>query len=525
MCQLLRPTCVARIVVSDPLAEEGLDLLRGAGHTIERIEGEGAELAAAAQGAEAWIIRSGTRLDAAAIEAVPTLRAISRAGVGVDNVDLDAATRQGIAVFHAPTGNITSAAEQAWALLLAAARQVPRADASMKDGRWARKELKGVELAGKTMFIVGLGRIGRMMAARAQAFEMDVLGFDPYVTPEAAEAFGVESVTVEDGLARADVVTLHTPLTPKTRGMIDHDALARAKPGQIVVNAARGGLIDEAALLAALDEGRVLAAGIDVWSTEPPEGDAALLATHRNVVAAPHLGASTAEAQVKAATQACQRVADFLATGDTGLAVNAQARVPDAMRPWVDLAERLAGFGAQTLPGPLEEIVVCSTGLDAEALRVHALAGALRPGTDEPVNAINAPGMAEAKGWTIATRSLPADADFVRVELRSGDARVSVEGTYTPHYGVRVTRFAGFDLEFRPRGRFLVTRHDDVPGVLASMTAVLAQQSINIANVALARRDGQACAVIEIDGGITKAARDALRAVPHVHAAHRARLP
>ncbi|MEA3166754.1 MAG: D-3-phosphoglycerate dehydrogenase / 2-oxoglutarate reductase, partial [Thermoplasmata archaeon] len=330
---------VARILLTDPLDAEGLDLLRKRGHEIvDATKLEGAARLAEVAKAEAWMIRSGTHIKAEDFAAAKKLRAVGRAGVGVDNVDLAAATARGVAVFHAPTGNITSAAEQAWALMLACARRVPEADASMKQGKWERK-LEGVELAGKTLLLVGLGRIGRMMAQRAQAFEMTTLGYDPFVTPEAAKAMGVEWVALDDGLARADLVSLHTPLTAQTRHLIDAGRLARMKPTAILVNAARGPLVDPAALADALDAKRLRLAGIDVWEEEPPADWR--LAKHPKVVAAPHLGASTKEAQAKAAIQAAERVADFLATGDAGLAVNAQAAVDAKVRPWVTLVEAL----------------------------------------------------------------------------------------------------------------------------------------------------------------------------------------
>lgn len=517
---------MARIIVSDPLAEEGIGVLEERGHTVIDVTAmDDEERTQEIAKAEAWIIRSGTHVTADDFTTAGRLRAIGRAGVGVDNVDLKAATAHGVPVFNSPTGNITSAAEQAWALLLAVARHVPQADNGMKQEKWLRKELKGMELAGKTLFILGLGRIGRMMAARAQAFEMTCIGHDPFVTPEAAKAFGVEWVEPDDGFARADIITLHTPLTPETQGLVDADRLAKARDGVVLVNAARGPLVDLKALLDGLESGKVAGAGIDVWPEEPPEDWS--LATHPLVVAAPHLGASTREAQVKAALQAVERVCDFLDSGDAGLAVNAQATVPDALRPWAGLVEALAEFGAQTLDGALSELQVAATPeLDCQALQVPALVGALRPAYEAPVNAINAPGLAQEKGWTVAARTLPDDEEpYVRVRLRSGKQEVYLEGTCTPHYGPRVTDLDGYDVEFRPEGRFLFTRHQDVPGVLAKVTALLADAAVNVASVSLARRsDGTAAAVIKVDGSIPKSARDGLRALDVIVEAHRIRI-
>ncbi len=516
---------MAKVVVSDPLAEEGLQMLRDHGHEpLDVTNINGTQRAEAIAQAEAWIIRSGTHIGAAEFAAAPHLKAVGRAGVGVDNVDLKAATAAGVAVFNAPTGNITSAAEQAWALMFAAARHVPAADAGMKQEQWLRKQLKGVELAGKTLFIVGLGRIGRMMAKRAQAFEMTTIGYDPFVTAEAAKTFGVEAVTLDEGFSRADIITLHTPLTPQTRDLVDAQRLDLAKDGLIIVNAARGGLIDESALLAALDSGRVAAAGIDVWEAEPPTEWA--LAKHPRVVATPHLGASTVEAQLKAATQAVERVCDFLETGDASLALNVQATVPDELRPWAALTESLAGFAVQCLRKPVQQVTVAATeGIDASPLSVHALVGALQVNLDIPVNAINAPGLASERGWTVAHRTLLDEGPpFLRVELTTEDQTLVIEGAHTPHYGGRVTMVDGFDVEFRPDGRFLFTRHDDVPGVLARITGILADAHVNVASVSLSRKDDTAVAVIKVDGSIPKQARDALRNVDVIREAHRVRL-
>ncbi len=505
---------MARVRVTDPIAQEGLDLLAEAGHHV----------VAASDDAEAWVIRSGTQITDEAMAGCPSLKAIARAGVGVDNIEVPSATARGIAVFHAPTGNITSAAEQAWALLLAAARRIPEADAAMKGARWARKELQGVELCGKTIFIVGLGRIGRMMAARAQAFEMTCLGYDPFVSPEAAASFGVESVSLEEGFSRANFATLHTPLTPQTAGLVGAELLARVQPGFILVNAARGGLVDETALLEALERGNVLRAGIDVWEQEPPtEWD---LAKHPRVVAAPHLGASTKEAQTKATTQAVGRLVDFLESGDASLAINSQATVPEALAPWAQLAGDMAAFLAQTVTGTVQEIrISASSGMDPGALEVPALCGAMRAVVGNDVNAINAPGLAKQRGIRIASAKLAEDDPFIQITIQAEGTHV-IEGVWTPHYGGRVTSLGGFDIEFRPQGRFILTQHQDVPGVLAAITGALAEANVNVAHVSLARRapEGEAMAVIGVDGSIPKPARDALRALKTIREAHRIRV-
>jgi D-3-phosphoglycerate dehydrogenase len=514
---------VAQIVVSDPLAPEGFELLESRGHkAIDITKMAGPELAAAIASAEGWVIRSGTNLTADSFAAAPQLKGVGRAGVGVDNVDLKAATEAGVAVFNSPTGNITSACEQAWALLLAGARRVVEADNAMKQKDWARKRLKGMELAGKTLFIVGLGKIGRMMAARAQAFEMNVIGHDPFVTPEAAKSFGVTWVSVEDGFKGADIISLHTPLVPATADLVNAERLALCKPGTVFVNAARGGLMVANDVYEALENGQLAFAGIDVWPEEPPTDWK--LAQHPRVVAAPHLGASTVEAQLKAALQACERLCDFLDDGDAGLAVNAQSSVPGPMQPWAQLTEALAGFLSQSA-GSTTEIHVCATpAIQVKSLEAPAIIGALR-GTSENVNGINAPGLANERGWIVSTRELPEDdTEYVRITMRATTGEMTMEGTYTPNYGARVTSIDGFPVEFRPEGRFLFTRHNDVPGVLAGITGALAQSKVNVANMSLARRDGLAVSVIEVDGSIPQEARDALRDLDAIQEAHRIRL-
>lgn len=516
---------MARIVVSDPLAPEGFQLLKARGHeAIDITQMDASARAKATTSAEGWVIRSGTQLTASEFAAAPNLKGVGRAGVGVDNVDLTAATEAGIAVFNSPTGNITSACEQAWALLLAGARRVVEADNAMKSEDWARKRLKGMELAGKTMFIVGLGKIGRMMAARAQAFEMNVIGHDPFVTPEAAKSFNVEWVTVEDGFKRADIISLHTPLVPATKELVNAERLALCQPGTVFINAARGGLMVPEDVHAALETGQLAFAGIDVWPEEPPTDWS--LAKHPRVVAAPHLGASTVEAQLKAALQACERLCDFLDTGDAGLAVNAQSSVPGPMQPWADLTQAMAGFLAQTMPSAIEELIISATpGIQVATMQTPALIGALQSSREDPVNGINAPGLAKDCGWTVATKELPEDdEEWVRVTVRCRGHETTMQGTHTPHYGARVTNIDGFPVEFRPEGRFLFTRHDDVPGVLAGITAALAKSSVNVANMSLARRDGQAVSVIEVDGSIPQEARNALRDLAAVGEAHRIRL-
>jgi len=487
-----------RVLVTDPLSPVSVALLEAAGHTADVQLGKAPEeLAALAPGAEGWLVRSGTQLTAGLIAAAPDLRVIGRAGVGVDNVDLDAATRRGILVLNAPEGNTLSTAEHTCAMLLALARQIPQAHASMQAGKWDRKSFTGAELDGKTLAIVGVGKIGRTVAERMRAFGMHVIGFDPVLAPEAAERLGIELVDLDAVYARADVITLHTPLNDATRGLLNRDTLARCKDGVRIVNCARGGIVDEAALLEALERGKVAGAALDVFSEEPPGPALGPLLRHPRVVVTPHIAASTDEAQEKVAVQVTQALIEALAGRAVATAVNAGAvgaAAQPEVQPYLALADRLGQVAAQMTAGPLRRVAVRSSGevagRYADVLTVAALRGVLARWSEEPVNLINAAVIAREHGLQVEERRRSEAEDFrnlVEVELEGEGGTRTVQGTVLGEGDLRLVAVDDFRFEVRLEGRLLFYRNADRPGMLAAVGAVLAHNGINIGGLALGR--------------------------------------
>ncbi|HTG42481.1 MAG TPA: phosphoglycerate dehydrogenase, partial [Methylomirabilota bacterium] len=395
-----------RILVAEPLAAEGIALLRAQHDVDDRPGLPREELLAVLPDYDALVVRSQVQVDAEAIAAGTRLQVIGRAGVGVDNVDLDAATRAGITVVNAPTGNTIAAAEHTLALLYGVARRIAAADASVRRGEWKRAEFTGNELRGRTLGIIGLGKIGQAIAARAVAMEMTVLASDPFVTAEQAAHHGVELVAFEMILERSDVITVHVPMTRATRGLIGRDQLARMKPGAILLNVARGGVIDEAAVAAALRDGHLGGAGIDVFEQEPPTGSPLLDAP--NTVLTPHLGASTAEAQVAVAEEIADQVLDVLAGRSARYAVNAPLLTPEtarALAPYLPLAEILGRFFAQFARRGVRTLTLEIAGelaaFDGSPLTAAVLRGLLETSTTERVNLVNAGALAKARGITL----------------------------------------------------------------------------------------------------------------------------
>jgi D-3-phosphoglycerate dehydrogenase len=513
-----------RILVAEKLAPEGIALLAAAHQVDERAGLPREELLRILPEYEALVVRSQVQADAEAIAAGRKLVVIGRAGVGVDNVDIGAATRAGITVVNAPTGNTVAAAEHTMALLLAVARHVAAADASVRRSEWKRGELLGVELRGRTLGIVGLGRIGMAVAARARSFEMELLGSDPYVTPEVASAHGIELVSVEELLARSDAITLHVPLTEQTRGMIGAAELATMKPDAIVVNAARGGLVDEDALATALREDRLGGAGIDVFEEEPPKGSP-LLDAPRTVLT-PHLGASTAEAQALVAVEAAQQVLDVLAGRPARYAVNSPLVAPEAaaaLGPYIDLARLLGRFYAQFTRAGLATLELELSGAaaehDAAPLTAAALEGLLGGSTEERVNLINAPLLARARGIQLAERRVHASDSRAEVLIEGGAGlwEAAVGGSVV-HGEPRLTRLGGYAMDMAPAPVMLVTRHQDRPGTMGRIGIMLGEADVNISAMALGRSGPRADAlmVLALDDAVPADVAARIRAEPAV---------
>jgi D-3-phosphoglycerate dehydrogenase len=518
-----------RCLITDDLSPACVSLLGAAGvEPVVRAGASGDELRRLAADVEAWLIRSGTRITADLIDSAPRLRVIGRAGVGVDNVDLDAATRRGVLVVNAPDGNTVSTAEHTCALLLALARQVPRAASSIAGGQWDRKTFTGVELDGKTLGVVGLGKVGRAVAERMRAFGMRVLAFDPVLAPEAAERAGAEAVPLERIWAESDFITFHTPLNEATRGLLNRTSLAQCRDGVRIVNAARGGIVDEAALLEALESGKVAGAALDVFSEEPPPAGLRALLEHPRVVATPHIAASTDEAQEKVAIQVAEDVLRALAGEAVRNPVNGaglrRAADPEAA-PYLSLGERMGRIAAQLAEGPISGVTVAVEGPNvqpfAEAVMLAALAGVLQPSSDVPVNLVNAAVLARERGLHFEERIRPEAGDFagaVELAVEAAGGPLVLRGAVLGHAGGRLVGLDGFSFEVRPEGHLLFYRNEDRPGVVAAVGAVLAAAGVNIAGMALGReeRGGTALTVLTTDEPLTPAVVSAVGAVEGV---------
>jgi D-3-phosphoglycerate dehydrogenase len=445
---------------------------------------------------------------------------IGRAGVGVDNVDLEAATRAGITVVNAPTGNTIAAAEHTLALLYGVARKIAAADASVRRGEWQRTQFTGLELRGRTLGLVGLGKIGQAIAARARAMEMVVLAADPYVTSEQAAHHGVDLVPFADLLARSDVVSVHVPLSRATRGMIGAKELDRMKAGAILLNAARGGVVDEAAVAAALTQGTLAGAGIDVFEHEPPVGSPLLDAP--NTLLTPHLGASTAEAQVAVAEEVADQVIDVLAGRSARYAVNAPLLTPEtaeALAPYLPLAETLGRFFAQFCRTGVRTLTLEIAGdlsaFDGSPLVAAVLRGLLETSTTERVNLVNAGALAKARGITVVERKTPDAGAFAAQLSLSGESRgrtTTVAGTVAAGEA-RLTRLDEYRLDMEPSDVMLITRHSDRPGMIGRIGQTLGQADVNISAMHLGRSAPRADAlmVLALDDDVPPAVADEIR--------------
>jgi len=496
-----------RILVADPLHQAGLDLLARSEVDVHLMSAEERpRMGDLLGGFDAVVVRSATRLSAELLRRGENLKVVARAGIGVDNIDIAAATELGILVVNSPTANLLSATEHTFALLLALARNVPAADRSMKAGEWDRKGFVGAELEGKALGILGFGQIGQLVASRAKAFGMQVLAFDPYLDASLGERLEVELLDLESLLPRADFVTLHVPLTDQTRNLIGATELALMKRGAMLINCARGGTLDEAALVEALDAGHLGGAAVDVFAQEPPQDRR--LAEHPLTVTTPHIGAQTHEAQERIAVETVRMLMAALDGSLAVTAVNLPFRATTGRgEPFLNLGEQLGRLASALLGGGVRELCIDLWGID-EALRapitVAVVKGTLMAFLGEAVNYVNAERLARDRGIELvcATHSQPAQYPHligVRMAGEHGDLEISgvVFGDRDP----RVVHFGGFQLEFRPEGRLLVLHNEDVPGVVGRIGTLLGDVGINIAEIHLARTDSkdEAMAVLRLD--------------------------
>lgn len=515
---------MSRVVVlaCDGIHAEGLKQLRAAGYEVrESAVLKEPELLPVIGDVDVLLVRSSTRVTPAVVAAAPRLKVIGRAGAGVDTIDVEAASTRGIVVMNAPDGNTLAAAEQALALLFAVARHTPRADTRMKAGEWPKGAL-GFELEGKRLAVVGLGRIGATVARKARGLGMEVAAHDPHLPSAAAERLDVALMPLDELLGWCDLVTLHMPLTPETRGLLSEARLRKLPRGAVVINAARGGLVDEAALLKLLEEGHLAAAGLDVFETEPLPADSPLR-RHEKIVLTPHLGASTGEAQRAVATILARQVIDFLEHGTVAGSVNLPPLSPEMARelgPWMPLMRAVGRLGARMVPAASELAVSYAgrvEGLDARPL-TRLLVAALLAEASPHVTPVNALSTAAARGLSVR-ETVGGDGDgfdrLVRVVLEGQGQRRTLEATL--HRGPRVVRLDGVELEFDPSRHLLLLRNEDRPGMIGQIGMNLGAAGVNIINFTLgATGKGQALAAITVDRAIDDALLTLLRQLPGV---------
>jgi D-3-phosphoglycerate dehydrogenase len=529
---------MSRVLVCDNLDPSGVDMLRQAGMELDVRKDKFAsktDLIAALQQADAIIVRSNTKLPADVLENPGKLRAIVRAGVGVDTIDVAAATRRGIVVMNTPGGNTISTAEQTLALLLSLARHTAAADAAVRAGTW--KKVIGTQLAGKTLAIIGLGRIGREVAKRALAFDMKVVGHDPFLTPERAAQLGIESVPdVESLLPRAEFLTIHTPLTDDTLGMIGAAQIAKMPKGARIINCARGGIVDEKALVDALKSGHLAGAALDVFVQEPPPADHPVLKLP-NVVVTPHLGASTEEAQVSVAREAAQLLIDFLSRGVVGCAVNMAAvdrAELEEVRPYVDLARRLGLLQAQMAQGTIKRAEITYRGdvgrRGTRLITAAFAAGLLESRLDEGVNIVNAELLARERGIDIVEQINAKTGDFtslVRSEVFTDKGSFAAAGTLFGNQFLRVVQLGAFSLDAYLDGVMLIFTHRDVPGLIGFIGTIFGKHKVNIAQMTVGRKEagGEAIAVLNLDGLPPEEALKEVKAHPQIQTLSVVKLP
>jgi D-3-phosphoglycerate dehydrogenase len=518
---------VSRVLVTEPLAQVGLDALVAAGFDVDvRIGLSPDELLSAVRGASALVIRSATKVDAAVLEAGTDLVVVGRAGIGLDNVDVATATRKGVMVVNAPQSNILSAAEHTLALLIAQARNIPQADADLKAGNWRRSKWEGIELHGKTLGILGLGRVGGLVAQRALAFGMHLMAYDPYVSADRARQMGVDLAdSLEDLVAEADFLTVHLPRTPETIGLVGRDLLAKAKPGLRIVNTARGGIVDEEALYEAIASGRLAGAGLDVFDEEPTTKSP--LFELESVVVTPHLGASTVEAQDKAGQTIAEQVILALRGDFVPYAVNVAAgEASETVRRFLPLGELLGRLFTALAGGAVDSLEALYEGqvadYDCRILTLSVMKGVFSPVVAEPVSLVNVPQLAEERGVAVRETKSSSSRDYVNlisVRGRSAAGLVHVAGTLAGKAEQpRIVAIDEHSVDVPPSHHMLVVRNDDRPGMIGAVGTTLGEAGVNIADMSLGRGPtGEAALmVLSTDSPVGTEVVERLRARPGI---------
>lgn len=505
-----------KILVADPLSEAGMQVFaaqNGSFQVETKLKLSPDDLKKAVADVDAVIVRSESKITAEILAAAKKVKIVGRAGVGVDNIDVNAASRQGVIVVNVPGGNTISAAEHTVAMILAVSRNIPQANASLKAGEWKRSQFTGTELQGKTLGLIGMGRIGREVAKRCQSFGMNVIGFDPFMSEEYAKNFNIKLSTLDDIYAQADYITVHVPLNDTTRHMFNAQTLKKLKPGVRLINCARGGIIDEPALAEAIKSGQVKGAAIDVFEEEPPKKDNPLFALP-SVIVTPHLGASTEEAQVKVAVELALTLRDYFLTGAVRNAVNLPALDAEQFKelePYLLLCENLGKFVTQMVGGPIQQLKIEYSGeisqKNTTPLTLATLKGFLTPMLGAKVNVVNAPYLAKERDlqWTETKLSQTADyTSLITLRVSSGSHTYSVSGTLLAKNSPRIVAIDGLSVDVVPEGSMVVYTNVDKPGVIGYVGTVLGKSKINIAAMQVGRKSsgGEAITVVNVDAEV-----------------------
>ncbi len=515
-----------KVLISDKMSPQAADIFRSRGIEVDVKPGMTPdELKACIGQYDGLAIRSETKVKADIIAAAPRLKVVGRAGIGVDNVDIPAATAKGIVVMNTPFGNSITTAEHTIAMMMATARDIHAANASTHAGKWEKSRFMGVELMDKTLGVIGCGNIGAAVAERAQGLKMRVLGYDPFLSPERAEALGIEKVELEDLFKRADFITLHTPLTDSTRNIINAESMAKMKKGVRIINCARGGLVVEADLKAAIESGHVAGAALDVFAVEPAKDNA--LFGNDKIIATPHLGASTTEAQENVALQVAEQMSDYLLTGAVTNAINmpsVTAEEAPKLKPYTALAEQIGSFAGQLTEQGIKKVTIAYEGdvakLNTRPLTQLVLMGLFKPQL-ESVNMVNAPVLAKERGIEVTEMKKDASGDYhtlIRLEVTSDDRVRSLSGTLFGGTKPRIVEIKGIAIEAEVGPNMLYVTNQDKPGFIGRLGAVLGEAGVNIATFHLGRNEagGDAIALIQVDQPVTPEVVEKVRAIPLV---------
>jgi D-3-phosphoglycerate dehydrogenase len=516
-----------KVLVSDNISTKGIEILKKAGLDVDLKTGmKPEELVAVIGDYHGLVVRSATKVTAKIIDAASSLKVIGRAGSGLDNVDLPAATKKGIVVMNTPGGNTITTAEHTFSLMSAMARQIPQATASMKEGKWEKKRFMGVELFNKTLGVIGIGNIGSQVAKRAQAFAMNVITYDPFLSEEKAKDMGVEKVNLEELFRRSDFITIHTPITAETRNMINKETIKIMKSGVRIINCARGGIVNEKDLYDALVEGKIAGAALDVFEKEPAENNPLL--TLDSVISTPHLGAATKEAQENVAIAIAEQIADYLVQGTIRNAVNFPSIPADQvarLQPYINLSEKLGLFSAQIFEGGVTEITIEYRGeaseINTAPVKIAAIKGFLSPILEETVNFVNAPLIAKERGIEVKETKSADAGDYqsmIGLRIKAKDKESYITGTLLSRKDPRIVAVDGFNIEIVPEGELLYIHNNDKPGVIGNLGTLLSKNNINIARMQFGREapGGRAISVVTIDSPATPGIIEEIKSLPNV---------